>query len=129
MAVELDASNTGVLKNLSQDLPPGATRHYLNGTDNDSAAAKIIVDAPGAGKRLIVTHLSINVAAHQAISLNNGAATVLIGPLQLESTALGSSWQKDFKWGLELTANTAMYVKSDTDALFHIYVEYISAPA
>lgn len=128
MAVELDASNTGVLKNLSQDLPIGATRHYLNGSDNDSATAKIIVDAPGAGRKLILTHLSLSAITNQSFTIRNGDTNVLVGPFQLESTTFGSSYQKDYKWGLDLAANTAMYIKSDDDQLFHIYIEYIDAP-
>lgn len=127
MAVELDASNTGVLKNLSQDLPLGATRHYLNGSDNDSATAKEIVVAPGAGKKLILTHLTLGTLTANGISILNGGTNILVGPLQLE--AAGAGYKKDYKWGLELVANTAMYVISDDDALFHIYIEYIIAPA
>jgi len=122
----LDASNTGALANLSQDLPMGATRHYFNGTDNDSADAKEIVAAPGAGRRLILTHLSINVSAAQAIAILDGATTILIGPIQVEAS--GAGYEKEYKWGVPLTTNTAMYVDSDTDALFHIYIEYINAP-
>ena len=93
----LDASNTGVLVNLSQDLPPGATRHYFNGTDNDSADAKEIVAAPGAGRRLIITHLTFDTAAAQVLAIRDGATNVLIGPIQLE--AAGASYSKDYKWG------------------------------
>jgi len=124
--MSLDASNTGVLVNLSQDLPQGATRHYFNGTDNDSADAKEIVATPGAGRRLILTHLSFVTASAQKLAIRDGATTVLFGPVQLEATGFGYS--KDFKWGLRLTANTAMYVDSDDDQLFNIYIEYIDAP-
>ena len=127
MAVELDASNTGVLMDLSQDLPMGATRHYFNGTDNDSATAKEIVVAPGVGKRLILTHLSFTTTSAQDLAILDGATTVLIGPIALEAAA--ASYSKDYKWGIRLTANTAMYVDSDADALYHIYIEYIIAPA
>ena len=127
MAVELDASNTGVLKNLSQDLPLGATRHYLNGSDNDSATAKEIVVTPGAGKKLILTHLTLGTLTANGISILNGGTNILVGPLQLE--AAGKGYNKDYKWGLELAANTAMYVITDDDVLFHIYIEYIIAPA
>ncbi len=123
----LDASNTGVLKNLSQDLPSGATRHFFNGNDNDSADAKLFVAAPGVGRKLILTHLTLGTLAAQSISILDGATTILVGPIQLE--AAGVIYNKDYKWGLELTDNTAMYVDSDTDGLFHIYVEYINAPA
>jgi len=123
----LDTSNTGVLVNLSQDLPAGATRHYFNGIDDDSADAKEIVTAPGAGRKLILTHLTLGTLAAQSISILDGAATVLVGPIQLE--AAGVIYNKDYKWGLSLTANTAMYVDSDTDGLYHIYIEYIDAPA
>lgn len=123
----LDASNTGPLNGLSQDLPPDATRHFFNGTDNDSATAKEIVATPGAGRKLILTHLSINSSAAQAIGVLDGATTTLIGPIQLEAS--GATYSKDYKWGIPLTANTAMYVDSDSDVLFHIYVEYIDAPA
>lgn len=123
----LDTSNTGVLKNLSRDLPLGATRHFFNGIDDDSATAKEIVTAPGAGRKLILTHLTLGTLAAQSISIFDGSTTTLVGPIQLE--AAGVIYNKDYEWGLELTANTAMYVDSDTDGLFHIYVEYINAPA
>lgn len=123
----LDTSNTGVLKNLSQDLPLGATRHFFNGNDDDSATAKEIVAAPGAGRKLILTHLTLGTLAAQSISILDGSSTILVGPIQLE--AAGIIYNKDYKWGLELTANTEMSVDSDTDGLFHIYVEYINAPA
>lgn len=127
--MSLTATNTGVLYDLSQDLPPGATRHYLNANDNNSATAESLVASPGAGRRLILTHLTIGTFAHQSISILDGGTTVLFGPVQLESTTGGTTYSKDFKWGLHLTAATAMYVDSDTDGLFHIYIEYIDAPA
>lgn len=123
----LDASNTGVLKHLSRDLPAGATRHFFNGNDDDSADAKEIVAAPGVGRKLILTHLTLGTLAAQSISILDGASTIKVGPIQLE--AAGVIYKKDYKWGLELTTNTAMYVDSDTDGLFHIYIEYIDAPA
>jgi len=125
--MSLDASNTGVLKNLSQDLPAGATRHFFNGNDDDSATAKEIVASPGTGRKLILTHLTLGTLAAQSISILDGGTTILVGPIQLE--AAGVIYNKDYKWGLELTAATAMYVDSDTDGLFHIYIEYINAPA
>ncbi len=123
----LDTSNTGALKHLSQDLPTDATRHFFNGIDDDSADAKEIVAAPGVGRKLILTHLTLGTLVAQSISIFDGATTTLVGPIQLE--AAGAGYNKDYKWGIELTANTAMYVDSDTDGLFHIYIEYINAPA
>ncbi len=123
----LDTSNTGRLSTLSQDLPPGATRHFFNGIDDDSADPKEIVVAPGVGRKLILTHLTLGTLAAQSISILDGASAIKIGPIQLE--AAGAGYKKDYKWGIELTANTAMSVDSDTDGLFHIYIEYINAPA
>jgi len=123
----LAASNTGVLRNLSQDLPPGATRHFKNASDNNSATAESLVASPGAGRKLILTHITVGTLTAQSISILDGASTVLYGPVQLE--AAGIIHSKDFKWGLELTAATAMYVDSDSDALYHMYIEYIDAPA
>jgi len=123
----LDASNTGVLTNLSRDLPAGATRHFFNGNDDDCADAKEIVATPGAGRKLILTHLTVGTLAAQSISILDGTTTILVGPIQLE--AAGIIYRKDYEWGIELTANTAMYVDSDSDLLFHIYIEYIDAPA
>jgi len=125
MAV-LDTSNTGILNNLSQDLPQGAHRHYYNGADNDSDTAKVLVAAPGAGRRIILTHISINAALDLSITIQNGAAT-LLGPVAFEADGVGV-WQKDFKWGLNLAANTALNVDASADAQFHIYLEYINAP-
>ncbi len=123
----LSASNTGVLKNLSQDLPTGATRHFLNVSDNNSATAEILVAAPGVGRKLILTHVSFGTLVAQSISILDGATTVLVGPFQLE--AAGAMYSKDYKWGLELTENLAMYVDSDSDVLYQLYIEYINAPA
>lgn len=123
----LDVSNTGILTRLSQDLPAGATRHYFNGTDDDSADPKEIVVSPGTGRKLILTHLTLGTFAAQSISILDGASTILVGPIQLEAAGVG--YKKEYKWGIELTADTAMYVDSDTDAAFHIYIEYIDAPA
>lgn len=123
----LDTSNTGPLHGLSQDLSPNATRHFFNGIDDDSATAKEIVAAPGAGRKLILTHLTLGTLTAQSISILDGDTNVLVGPIQLE--AAGIIYNKDYKWGLPLTANTAMYVKSDSDALFHIYIEYKDEPA
>ena len=125
--MSLDTSNTGVLMNLSQDLPSDATRHFFNGIDDDSADPKEIVVAPGAGRKLILTHLTLGTLAAQSISIFDGATTTLVGPIQLE--AAGVIYNKDYKWGIPLTTNTAMYVDSDTDGLYHIYIEYIDAPA
>lgn len=125
--MSLDASNTGVLTNLSQDLPAGATRHFFNGWDNDSADPKEIVTAPGAGRKLILTHLTLDVASAQSASIYDGASTTLVGPIQFGST--GAIYCKDYKWGISLTANTAMYVDTGSDGLYHIYIEYIDAPA
>ena len=125
--MSLDTSNTGPLVGLSQDLPPDATRHFFNGIDDDSADAKEIVAAPGVGRKLILTHLTLGTFTAQSISILDGATTVLVGPFQLE--VAGASYNKDYKWGIDLTANTAMYVDSDSDALFQIYIEYINAPA
>lgn len=123
----IDTSNTGVLTNLSQDLPAGATRHFFNGKDDDSADPKEIVVSPGTGRKLILTHLTLGTLAAQSISIFDGATTPLIGPIQLE--AAGVIYNKDYKWGIPLSANTAMYVDSDTDGLYHIYIEYIDALA
>ena len=123
----LDNSNTGALVKLSRDLPLDATRHFFNGSDDDSADPKEIVAAPGTGRKLILTHLTLGTLAAQSISIFDGATTTVIGPIQLEAAGVG--YIKDYKWGIELTANTAMFVDSDTDGLFHIYIEYINAPA
>lgn len=123
----LDTSNTGKLHSLSQDLKPGATRHFFNGIDNDSADAKEIVVTPGAGRRLVLTHITVGTLTAQSISILDGATTTLFGPVQLE--AAGVIFSKDFKWGLPLTAATAMYVDSDSDVLYHLYIEYINEPA
>ncbi len=123
----LVASNTGSLRRLSRELPMGASRHYFNASDNNSATAEILVAAPGIGYKLILTHLTLGTLTAQSISILDGGTTILIGPIQLE--AAGASYVKDYEWGIELTANTAMYVDSDSDVLYQIYIEYIKAPA
>lgn len=123
----LDTENTGVLTNLSQDLPLSATRHYYNGADNDCAAAKDMVAAPGASRRLILTHVSMSTVIDETITIQNGDAT-LIGPIAFLA-ASPEVWQKDFKWGLNLAANAALKLKTTGDNQVHIYLEYINAPA
>ncbi len=123
----LVASNTGSLSRLSSELPMGAVRYYFNASDNNSATAEILIAAPGTGRKLILTHLTLGTLTAQSISILDGSATTLIGPIQLE--AAGASYVKDYEWGIELTANTAMYVDSDSDVLYQIYIEYINAPA
>ena len=122
----LDTGDTGVLINLSQDLPLGATRHFFNGNDDDSAVVKEIVAAPGVGRKLILTHLTFGTFIPQSIFVLKGTGIILVGPIQLEAAGVG--YVKDYKWGLELPENTSMSVDSDTDGLFHIYIEYINAP-
>lgn len=124
--MSLDTENTGILTDLSQDLPLGATRHYYNGADNDCAEAKDMVTAPGAGRRLILTHVSISTVINESVIIQNGAAT-LIGPVAFLA-ASPEPWQKDFKWGLKLTANAALKLKTTGDNQVHIYLEYINAP-
>ena len=124
----LDTSNTGSLRIRSDELPSGAMRYFYNGVDNDSAGRKLVIAAPGAGRRLVLTHLTMSTSAAQSISINNGDVdTAFIGPIQLE--AAGVNYIKDYIWGIELTENTPMYVKSDTDAQFQIYIEYMNVPA
>lgn len=123
----LDTSNTGVLTDLSQDLPQGATRHYYNGADNDCGTAKDMVTAPGAGKRLILTHVSMSTVINETIIIQNGDDT-LIGPIAFLA-ASPEPWQKDFKWGLKLAVNAALKLKTSGDNQVHIYLEYIDAPA
>ena len=112
---------------MATDLPPDAPLHFFKGIDDDSADPKEIVATPGVGRKLILTHLTVGTLAAQSISIFDGATTTLIGPIQLE--AAGAIYNKDYKWGVPLTANTAMFVDSDTDGLYHIYIEYINAPA
>jgi len=122
----LDASNTGPLQARSCDLPiGGATRHYYNGTDSDSTTAELMIDAPGAGRRLILTRLVISSKAAHNLSILDGATTTLIGPAPF----LRHCWSKTFKYGLPLSANTAMYVHSSGSEYYSVYLEYINAPA
>lgn len=122
----LDTENTGILTNLSQDLPLGATRHYFNGADNDCGAAKDIIATPGVGRRLILTHISMSTVINESITIQNGA-NILIGPIAFLA-ASPEVWQKDFKWGLNLTANSALKLKTTGDVQVHVYIEYINAP-
>ena len=123
----LDSSNTGVLINLSQDLPLGATRHYYNGEEDGALTAQEMITTPGAGRKLILTHVSISTARQVNVTIQNGSST-LIGPIFFPDN-VGGVWQKDFKWGLSLTAAAAMNLKTDSDDQVSIYIEYINAPA
>ena len=104
-------------------------------------ATALVKAAPGAGKALYLTHVTIGIAKatgatgidDMAVTLRDEDANVLYGPIQVQSNG-GGHIKKDFKHPLKLTNNKALHHYSvGGNASFKgavlIYVEGFTAAA
>jgi len=97
---------------------------FNNDEDDANGAAVSCVAAPGAGKALYLTHITISGrTADIAITLRNGATTVMFGPIQCQADGSGL-FTKDWDFPLKLTDNTALYVYASAASAFTLYGEY-----
>jgi len=91
----------------------GAFGFAANGYSADASSCEELVATPGAGKNIVLTHLTVNVAANLTVTLGVGEAAgaveaVLIGPFYMLA---GATLMWDFRnGGVVLTANKSLTV-------------------
>lgn len=97
----------------------------FNNDENDAHTAAVeLVAAPGATKAIYLTHITISgITADIAITLQDGDATVLFGPIQMQADG-GGLFSKDWESPLKLTDNKALDVYASVASAFTIYGEY-----
>jgi len=102
---------------------------FNNDEDDANGAAVACVAAPGAGKAIYLTHVTISGRLGDlAVTLRNGDTTVMFGPIQLQADG-GGNYSKDWKYPLKLTDNTALYVYGSAASAFTLYGEYFIGQA
>ena len=104
--------------------------YSFNNDENDANGAPVsCVSAPGAGKAIYLTHVTISGRLGDlAITLRNGSTVVMFGPIQLQADG-GGNFTKDWKYPLKLTDNTALYVYGSAATAFTLYGEYFIGQA
>ncbi len=96
----------------------------FNNDEDDADVAVILVVAPGEGKAIYVTHVTMSGRTNDvAISLRDGDGTVLFGPIQMQADG-GGLFTKDWKNPLKLTDNKSLTVFATNSQAFTIYGEY-----
>lgn len=102
----------------------GPMLSFNNDEDNASTAVDC-VDAPGTGKAIYVTSITISGrTADIEITLEDGDDTVLFGPIQMQdgSSPFTKDWPKDAP--LKVTNDKALSVFASAASAFTIYGEY-----
>ena len=108
----------------SKPIARGAPLAFNNDEDDANGAAVACAAAPGAGKALYLTHITISGrTADLAITLRDEDDTVLFGPIQLQADG-GGNYQKDWTYPLKLADNKALEVYASAASAFTIYGEY-----
>ena len=103
-------------------------RWAVNDYVEETGAAHEVKAAPGAGKALYLTHVTISahlvvVIQDVKIYLKDEDGNVLYGPIQMQSDGSGL-FKKDWKDPLKLIDNKALYVLGNVPgASFTLYVE------
>jgi len=101
----------------------------FNNDEGDADVAVKCVDAPGAGKAIYVTHVTMSGRTTDvAINLQDEDTIVLFGPIQMQADG-GGNFTKDWKHPLKLTDNKALYVFATADQAFTLYGEYFIGQA
>jgi len=96
----------------------------FNNDEDDATPAVECVAAPGAGKAIYLTHVTIaGSTTDVAVTLQDGDGTVLFGPIQCQADG-GSILVKNWKYPLKLTDNKALNVLGTNAVAFTIYGEY-----
>jgi len=97
---------------------------FNNDEDDANTAPVSCVSAPGAGKAIYLTSISISGrTADIAITLRDGDTDVLFGPIQCQADG-SSVYTKNWKYPIKLTDNTALYVYASAASAFTLYGEY-----
>ena len=101
----------------------------FNNDEDDADVAVQCVAAPGAGKAIYVTHITISGRLLDvAVSLRDGDGTVLYGPIQMQANG-GGNFTKDWRDPLKLTDNKSLTVFGTNGVAFTIYGEYFIGQA
>ena len=101
----------------------------FNNDEDDADVAVAIVAAPGAGKAIYVTHVTMSGRTTDvAVSLRDGDGTVLFGPIQMQADG-GGNFSKDWKHPLKVTDNKSLTVFATNSQAFTIYGEYFIGQA
>lgn len=101
----------------------------FNNDEDDADVAVQCVAAPGAGKALYLTHITMSGRTTDvAISLRDGDGTVLFGPIQMQADG-GGNFTKDWKHPLKLTDNKSLTVFATDGQAFTLYGEYFIGQA
>ena len=95
----------------------------VNDDNTDADAATLVKAAPGAGKALYITSITMSGrTVDVVITLQDEDGTVLIGPLQMQADG-GSLFTKDFPNPIKLIDNKALYVFATNTVDFTLFVE------
>lgn len=103
---------------------------FNNDEDDANGAAVDCVDAPGTGKAVYVTSITISGrTADIAITLEDGDGADLFGPIQMQDggSPFTKDWPKDSP--LKVTDNKALSVYASAASAFTIYGEYFIGQA
>jgi len=96
----------------------------FNNDEDDADPAVECVAAPGAGKAIYLTHVTISGRTTDvAVTLQDEDAEVLFGPIQLQDSGNGL-FVKDWEDPLKVADNKALDVLATDDEAFTIYGEY-----
>jgi len=101
----------------------------FNNDEDDADVAVECIAAPGAGKAIYLTHVTMSGrTADVAITLQDEDATVVFGPIQMQADG-GGNFSKDWKHPLKLTDNKALDVFGTNGVAFTLYGEYFIGQA
>ena len=110
---------------LVNELPVHRSGPFSFNNDEDNASTAVdCVDAPGAGKAIYLTHVTMSGrAADLAITIQDGDDTVLFGPIQMQDAG-GGLFTKDWKYPMKLVDNKALSVYGSAASALTLYGEY-----
>ena len=101
----------------------------FNDDDTDATPARELVAAPGAGKAIYLTSITLSDRTVDcAVTIQDEDDTVLFGPIQLQADGSGL-FTKDWKYPLKLIDNKALEVLATDTVDFTIYGEYFIGQA
>jgi len=98
----------------------------VNNSEDDANPAVEMKAAPGAGKALYLTHVTMSIQfsgiSDSKVTLKDEDGTVLFGPITLQSNGEGN-YTKDWRDPLKLADNKGLYVYAPDYDMFTCYVE------
>lgn len=101
----------------------------FNNDEGDGTPAMELVAAPGVGKAIYLTHVTMSGRTTDvAITLQDEDGAVLFGPMQMQADG-GGNFSKDWPNPLKLTDNKALDVFATNAQAFTVYGEYFIGQA